>query len=352
MTCNVDFSTASATLLTMELDEILFAGLSAGESLVMEFSVSVGNTYIDNWSVSYFADNNGEIRLSALGRMWNRYIMAYRRRTGGEGDTPQLYPDKLSVEMTYTMEDETTATCTRHLLYSRRAGSTLSGLTARLPLLSKVKHTAPTAKEYAWALSSLSGLTINVSAIYVKNGVQSTASIGSTPFSWTSSGGGGSVDVSPSVISNLLPSGAELKEYTVKMMQSGAERDTCRYIVDQSVVREFCYLNRFGVYETLLLRGGETLKPERAATFGWMGDNWSALDMEVNDEYECSTGYIGDDEWRQARDLSESPIVWLWNGAWQRVTITSVKQEKTRPTNEARASMITYRLSDRELLSW
>lgn len=353
MTSNINFSTASATLLTMELDTISFSGLTAGESLILAFEVSVGNTDIDSWSATYYADSNGDIRLSSLGRMWNLYLMDYRRRVGGEGSTPQASPDKLTVEITYTMENETTATCTRHLLYSRRRPvPTLSSLVNHIPFVSKVRHTAPTAKEYMTALSVLTNGTIKAEAICIVSGAQSTQTIAASNFTWSSSSGGGSIDVSPSVIAALLPSGAILKEYTIKMLLSNVEQDSCRYIVDQvPTLRQLCWLNRWGVYETLLLKGSETLKPSRAATFGYTGDDWSALDMEVTDEYEVSTGYVGDNEWAQVRDMAESPVVWLWNGAWQRVTITGVNADRTRPTNEARACVITYRLSDREAIT-
>lgn len=336
----------------MELDEIVFSSLTAGESLTMEFTMKAGQTVIDTWTATYFADANGRICLSALGRMWNRYFIAYRRRVGGEGNTPQTAPDLLTVVLTYTMEDETTATCQRHLLYSRRhATPTLSSLINHLPFVSKVKYTAPTAKEYVCALSSVSGLTVKAEAIYVLSGVQGTQTIAASNFSWTSSTGGGSIDVSPGVITSHLSSGAVLKEYTIQTIYNNAVVDSCRYIVEQANgLRELCWLNRWGAYETLVLKGSDTLNSNRSASYGWTGDDWSALDMDVTDEYDGSTGYVGEKEWNQVRDLAESPIVWLWNGAWQRVTITGVKLSRVRPTNEARTCVINYRLSDREAL--
>ena len=192
-------------------------------------------------------------------------------------------------------------------------------------------------------------VTVKADAICLINGVQSTRTIAASSFSWSSSLGGGSIDVSPSVISSLLPNGAVLKEYTITMLESNVEKDSCRYIVDSvAAVRQLCWLNRWGVYETLVLKGSETLNASRAATYGFTGDDWSALDMEVTDEYECSTGYVGENEWNQVRDMAESPIVWLWDGVWHRVTITDAKLSHLRPTNEARSCVVTYRLSDRE----
>ena len=350
MTSNIDFNISEATLLAMELDTISFAGLSAGESLVVEFSVFVGGTDIDNWTAKYYADSSGRITLTALGWMWNLYLLDYRRRPGREGSTPQTIPDLLTVEITYTMEDETSATCQRHLLYSRhRPNPALSSLLSHHPFVSKVRHTAQAAKEYVTALSELTNVTVKADAICLINGVQSTRTIAASSFPWSSSLGGGSIDVSPSVISSLLPNGAVLKEYTITMLESNVEKDSCRYIVDSAVaVRQLCWLNRWGVYETLVLKGSETLKASRAATYGYTGDDWSALDMEVTDEYECSTGYVGENEWSQVRDMAESPIVWLWDGVWHRVTITDAKLSRLRPTNEARSCVVTYRLSDRE----
>ena len=344
MTSNIDFST-NATLLTMELDEITFSGLTAGESLAMEFTVQVGQTTVDNWSATYFADSTGSIRLSALGRMWNRYLTAIRR--ANDSSAPGIMPGMLDVTIKYTMENSTTATCHRYLLYSRRRGSLAQ--TSYPPFLSRQKQTFQDAKERIWVLSSVSNLTITATAIYVRNATQA---IGTVNLSWEVSGtAGGSADVSPSVIAAELPNGAVLKEYNIVIKRSGTTVGSCRYVVDQQAMThtQLMWLNRWGVYETLSMNGTKTHTPERSVEFGWTGDDWTGLDMEVADEYEGSTGYVGDEEWSQVRDLAESPIVWLWNGmTWHKVTVTGVRLSRSMPSNEARACMVSYRISDRE----
>lgn len=350
MTCNVDFSTPSATLLSMELDEIIFSGLSASERLVMMFRIISGSVVLDSWTATYYAGTDGRIRLTALGRMWNRYFLFLRRQSGSEETAPQDHPDLLTVEMTYTMEDSTTATCQRRLFYSRRRPDVpLSGLLYHQPLLSKQKATVMGAKEFAWVIPTVSNVTLSVSSYYVLDNRFGTQS---DDIAWSgSSSCGGSADVSPSVISALLPSGAKLVEYSTQIRYQGSQRDSCRYVVDYAarLRTEFCWLNRWGVYETLVMRGSETLSPERTAEYGWTGDDWSALDLETADVYEVSTGYVGDREWSQVRDMAESPLVWRWDGqSWHMVTITGVKLDRTKPTNEARACSVTYRPCDRE----
>ena len=349
MTSNVDFSTPSATLLSMELDEITFSGLTAGERLAMEFTVSAGSTELDSWSATYYADNRGNIHLTALGRMWNRYFLAYRRLSGDEDSSPQNHPDMLTVEMSYTMEDDTTASCQRHLYYSRRnADVALSQLLYKMPLIVKNKVTVLGAKELAWVIPTVSSVTLKVVASYVLNNTMSSYQ-GNITWSGSSSSGG-SADVSPSVIAALLPTGSKLVRYTAAIIHNGAESDICRFEVDHGATlrAEFFWLNRWGVYESLVMRGTETQSPVRSAQYGWAGEEWSALDLEVNDDLQVSTGYVGDREWLQMRDMAESPIVWLWDGAWHKVTVTDVKLDRTKPSNEARACMVTYRQADRE----
>lgn len=345
MTSNIDFS-RNDTIMTMDLDVISFSGLSPGESLSLAFSVAFGQITADSWTATYIADSAGTVRLSALGRMWNRYLIAYQDRIR-RNNTPYIAPDLLDVTITYTMENDTTATCHRYLTYSRRR---LVHQFGYLPFLSKKKHTFADAEEPVTVLSSNVNLT--VIATYVRNGVQETSNV--IQLQWTDySLGGRAAYVSPTVIYNNLPSGAKLMEYTVRMLSSGTGTvvDSCTYIVDQqnTLRTQMIWLNRWGVYETLSMMGTQTLAPERTAEFGWCGDDWMGLDMEVADEYECSTGYVGDNEWNQVRDLAESPIVWLWNGlAWHRVTITGVRLSRIKPTNEAPACIVRYRLSDRE----
>lgn len=352
MDSSLNFSVATADVLSMELDRIVFSDLDVGDSVGVRIVVYDGsNTVMDTWYNTYFADNRGCVTLSDLAKVWNSYILYRLRVSGAEDSGPATLIGAIKVEFTYTLEDETTATCLRRIWYSmRKDGMTVSSLNQRHPLLSLRKRTFIDASEPMYIV----GPTPKTVTVYVTY-LSLTGDVGTLYYNLSATDAdtfGTYRNVSPSAVASHLQTGAKLLEYAVAI--DGATM-RCTYIVDyghQAQRTEICYLNRWGVYETLWLLGSERWKPERSADFGYAGDEHAALDVVVEDIYETSTGYVNDTVLDQLRDIAASPSIWLWVAAastWRKITVKSVDFERVRPSNEVRSGMITYQFAEQNI---
>ena len=349
MDSTLDFSVANADVLSMQLDRIVFSAMDTGDAISLGVTVYEGDssTVLDEWFNTYYADHYGKVVIPDLASVWNTYILYRRRAAGYDSASPTAIIDGIKVKFTYTLEDETTATCNRRIWYSsRKSGMTVASLNTQAPFLLLTKKTFLDSKEFFWLVGP-SSATVGVTVTYVLlDGVQNTTSF--TLTATRTSNFGRSYDVSPSVASSQLSPLARMVEYTVKI--GGVS--VCRYIIESGHYpqrTEFCYLNRYGVYETLWLVGSETWKPERKAEFGWAGDEWIGLDVEVKDTYELSTGYVNDAVLEQLRDIMDSPLIWrcVPGGSWEKISVKGVALERTRPSNEARVGKVTYQLAER-----
>lgn len=357
MDSNIDFTTPTADLLTMDLDTVELSALTPGEAVGVMLTVSEGTMEIDSWHTTYYADSAGEIHLVGLARMWNSYILSLRSLPGRHETQPLSTMNVLTVTILVVPTTGNAASCVRRLWYARRRTDlTVGALFNRFAVVRREKSTFMDADERLSVLGSLSS-TLGVTCTYLDgSGIEQVVERSLTVPSGTD--WGWSVDVSPSVVSALLPSGSRLKEYTVRLMGDTtthfAERDAVRYVVEDRHFAhrsEFLYFNKYGAYESLWFLGSETLETEREAEYGYVGGQWHALDLDTVDTYEVSTGYGPDAMVDQVRDLSESPLVWLLGtlGQWHRVTPTSVDISRRRPTNAARACSMKYRHADRDL---
>lgn len=353
MTSSLNFSTATADLLAGELDTISFAQLTPGESLKLTTTVYDGDTstVLDTWTTTFVADADGSIAIHHLASLWRNYIISRRRRDDALATEPPSLPGGIKVGFTYLMEDTTTATCTRRIWYTRDdiLTATVALMNDTVPFIARKKRTFTGAKERIYVIGP-SARIIKVETLYLRNGAIGT-STHTLSTNVSSDSFARSTDVSPSRIQSLLTSGASLREYTVQIYSGTNLVDSCRYIVEQSHYAQrvqVAWLNRWGVYETLWLIGAEQIKTDRSADYGITGDHYAALDVDVTETFQQSSGYGGRIMADQVRDIAASPDVWRYDHAhsrWQRITVTATDIPRTTPTSEAHACTISYRIA-------
>lgn len=338
MNSSIDFSVATADLLATELDEILFESMSYGESIAVTFSVYWYVGMLDQWTNTYYADTRGSVTISDLAKMWNGYILSTVKAAG------DLLPGNkiggLTVTISYVY-GQTSGQCNRRIWYSRRHdGATHALLKGKMPFLSKKKRIFADSSEMVYAQGP-DNVTMSVAATYVRNNTQSVSAQTLTPTSNTFQR---AADASPSVITGSLPNNSDLKEYTVTVGS-----DTCTYLIEQRHYAQrtlFCWLNRYGVWETLWFLGSELRKVEISSDFGWVGEEWKPLDVDVSDTFQAFSGYQDEKVFDQVRDMVDSPAVFILDkGVWKAVTIKDTDLSKKKPRNEAFSCSVTYRLS-------
>lgn len=352
MNSTLNFSTATADVLAAELDTISFSGLDVGEELKLTTTVCDGDTTtsIDTWTTRYYADENGVVSIYNLASLWRNYILFLRRRDDAQATQPTTLAGGIRVVFEYEMSDSTTASCARRIWYTRHdvEGATIATLNSRVPFISRKKRTFADASE-RFFIAGPSSRTVKAAAIYVRSGSQSSSTYTLTVSSTNSFMR--SVDVSPSTIQSLLPSGSSLREYTIQVFDGQNQVDACRYIVEQAHYAkrvELAWLNRWGVYETLWLVGSEDLTVERNAEYAYAGGLYTAMDVSVDETLQQSTGYGSRTMVLQVRDLAASPDVWRYDHSsarWQRVTITNVDIKQPTPSNQAYTCSVSYRIA-------
>ena len=261
MTSSLDFTTATADLLTQELDKVVFSGLEAGEGLMLTTTVYDGGGSVerDSWTSTYYADEDGKVTVSSLARMWNSYILDEAVAS------PSIPLGGIVVQLDYELDSGGNGSCQRRLWYCRRkTGATLSSLASGVPFLSRKRTTMAGASEPV-VVACPSGVTLHVAYVYVLAG---EVEVGSTTISFSSSNDYlAKADVSPAVVAALLPSGGVLMEYDVIPKVSGNSHPGCKYVMDgQHPYRtQLCYLNNYGAWETIALDGIKDMKLERTA---------------------------------------------------------------------------------------
>ena len=234
----------------------------------------------------------------------------------------------------------------RNIWYStRQDGKTVADLNAVLPFLSLDKRTFDGAAEMVQLIGIVQE-TLSITAYYERNG--SVTATTYTPEAADSNAFGVCYWVSPLAVQSHIPLGAKLLRYEVHYVSS-----VCKYEMEYgnyAQKSQFIYLNRWGVYESLWCVGSQKWNIKRAAEIGLSGGELTPLDIDVDDTYEVSTGYVDTAVLEQLRDLSESPLVWLLdNATFKKVAIDDVKMERVLPSNEARTATITYRYANRNM---
>ena len=354
MTSSLDFSVAAAEIFAMNLDRIIFSGLNSDDKLALTFDIAQdsGLSEIkDSWSSDFYADNNGNILISSLGKIWNDHIMAYRYSGFEEENLEADLERGIYVRITY-VSAAATASCIRHIFYARRVVSMIPGeMSSYWPILERKKRTFSDAKEMIYLLGSGTH-SVKAGVAYLYNNTASYTEVA------LSVGSGKELlylNVSPATVKALALAdypGAVLLYYDVYILDgSGNIIDQVRYTPETRNYpqrTELIYCNMLGAYESIHFLGREEYSQDRNATYGYAGDDYSAMDLEVNDTYTLNTGYCNGTRMNQVRDLLESPVVWLlYEGSiYRKITITDKDFTRTRPSNEPDTAKITYRFAD------
>jgi hypothetical protein len=375
MESSLDFSIKSAIIFSMSLDKIIFSGLDAGKDVTLTIEIATVSDFSaikDQFDTVYYADNNGYIYISGLGRIWNAHILSYRM-TGISEETPEESLKRaIYVRFTYNFKTQTvsgniitttyhTATCMRRIYYSRKeSDQSPSDLSSWWPILPREKKTYSGLKELLYLISE--------STCTIKAGV---ASLLNDQTAWTekvitppSAGDMSAIDVSPDIIKTAVLGNttAQMLYYEIMLYDGDALKDTVRYILDTRNYpqkTEFIYLNFIGAYETVLFTGQEELDPERNVNYGYTGDEYTALDLEMNNVYNTYSGYCNKTIMSQIRDMLESPLIWVWTGTdYRKVTVTDIDYKRITPTSEMYNVKVTWRYAediehtDKDILPW
>lgn len=354
MTSSLDFTVATAEVFAMNLDRITFSGLNADDKLSLTLEMAHTSDFSavkDSWTSGFYADENGDILISGLGRMWNDHIMAWRYSGPDEENIEDNLERGIYVRITYTTA-AATANCVRHIFYARRIVSMNPGeMSSYWPVLERKKRTFADAKEMIYLIGSGTHTAKAGVAYLVDN------STGYTEVALPLGSGKEMlyINVSPAAVKALALAsrpGAVLLYYDVYILDgNGNIIDQVRYTPETRNYpqhTELIYCNMFGAYESIHFLGREEYSQDREATYGYAGDDYSAMDLEVNDTFTLNTGYCNGTRMNQVRDMLESPLVFLLykGSSYRKITITDKDFTRTRPSNEPDTAKITYRYAN------
>lgn len=377
MECSLDFTKSTDLVFAMNLDKIIFSGLDTDTALTLQVKISQSATfdYIrDSWNTVYYADQDGYIHISGLGRVWNDHILSYRFLYNNmhEENPEGFINSSIYAEFTYQYTTETvegnvhntvihTATCLRRIYYARKISEhTPTEIATWWPIIPREKHTFSGLKEMIYLLS--------ISTCHIKAGVASLLNDHTAymeqDISPTKVDDYKTIDVSPDTIKTAVLGNttAKMLYYDIMLYDGDVLKDTVRYTVDTRNYpqkTEFIYLNFIGAYETVLFTGQEELDPERNADYGYAGEDYTALDLEVNNVYNTYSGYCNKTIMSQIRDMLESPLIWVWTGTdYRKATITDIDYKRITPTSEMSNVKVTWRYAediehtDKDILPW
>lgn len=345
MTSTLDFTTATADLLTQELDKVVFSGLDTGDALMLTTTVYDGGGSVarDSWTSTYYADEDGKVTVSSLARMWNSYILDENTRQGAVTPTSPL--GGIVVEMEYELDSGGSGSCRRRLWYCRRkTGKTLAALAATMPLIATQRKTGAAYKELV-SVECTSGVSLRVTSTYVLNGEVLTQDdplyyFGTNTYMAVA-------DVSPSVVAALLPVGGVLKGYKVYTVKTGATGNHATYVVDdhhRPWHTLMCWLNNYGAWETIRLGGIKSLVLDAKREYAISGDGWTSFNVEAYETMTAYTAHATKEVGEQLRDISDTPLAFVYeNGSWVRVNIEDVDLERRLPSNEATVGSVKYK---------
>ena len=364
MNSTIDFAIASANIFSMDLDKVEFSDFGADRmTLKIEMSTSAGfddpnkTDIIENL---YYADYQGKVTLYGLGKIWNDHILAWCTKGGDEKPLDTIYRS-IYARFTYSYqgeEDVETASVIRSIYYSSRyVNKTPEEMQNFIPLVGRKKRTFFDFSEPFFLIdgTGFGRRNISVGLAYKDEGLAKYHEM-----AIEEDDHGGSFmyfDFSPERLLNFL--NFDLKKeinlnsllfFDVLLYDGDQLLDKCRYTIEHrnfSQHSEFCYMNMLGAFESVGFTGLLTNTPEREAEYGYCGDDYAALDLQVNDVIEINTGWCNKEMMAQVRDMIESPLILKReNGEWKKVVITAIDYSISRPTNSSFNAKITYRYAD------
>lgn len=337
----------------MDLNKIIFSGLEIDDTLVLKIEIADNSNFtnsdvLDN---TYYADADGKIKINDLGQLWNAHVLAWAPESEGVNASLKR---RVYVRFTYTLGD-TTASCTRTIIYSRRyINKTPAEVAQFFPVLNRKKKTFFDSDEPLFAVNSSN--TLNVGVAYIADSLTKWQEIALSPSAT------GEIydyyDLSPATVLNLLNTAisgsltaTSLLYYDVYLLDAGGnELDDVRYdlqAINYPQRTELTFLNLLGVYETVPFLGLATNEPDRSAEYGYLGSDYGTVDLEVNDIYTLNSGYCNKKVMAQVRDMLESPFVYLHKeDEWHKITIIDSSYKLDMPTNEAFNVSIKFRYAD------
>lgn len=353
MNSTLNFSISEASIYAMDLNKIIFSGLEIDDTLVLKIEIADNSNFtnsdvLDN---TYYADADGKIKIYDLGQLWNAHVLAWVPESEGVNASLKR---RVYVRFTYTLGD-TTASCTRTIIYSRRyINKTPAEVAQFFPVLNRKKKTFFDSDEPLFAVNSSN--TLNVGVAYIADSLTKWQEIALSPSAT------GEIydyyDLSPATVLNLLNTAisgsltaTSLLYYDVYLLDAGGnELDDVRYdlqAINYPQRTELTFLNLLGVYETVPFLGLATNEPDRSAEYGYLGSDYGTVDLEVNDIYTLNSGYCNKKVMAQVRDMLESPFVYLHKeDEWHKITIIDSSYKLDMPTNEAFNVSIKFRYAD------
>lgn len=353
MNSTLNFSISEASIYAMDLNKIIFSGLEIDDTLVLKIEIADNSNFtnsdvLDN---TYYADADGKIKINDLGQLWNAHVLAWAPESEGVNASLKR---RVYVRFTYTLGD-TTASCTRTIIYSRRyINKTPAEVAQFFPVLNRKKKTFFDSDEPLFAVNSSN--TLNVGVAYIADSLTKWQEIALSPSAT------GEIydyyDLSPATVLNLLNTAisgsltaTSLLYYDVYLLDAGGnELDDVRYdlqAINYPQRTELTFLNLLGVYETVPFLGLATNEPDRSAEYGYLGSDYGTVDLEVNDIYTLNSGYCNNKVMAQVRDMLESPFVYLHKeDEWHKITIIDSSYKLDMPTNEAFNVSIKFRYAD------
>jgi len=353
MNSTLNFSISEASIYAMDLNKIIFSGLEIDDTLVLKIEIADNSNFtnsdvLDN---TYYADADGKIKINDLGQLWNAHVLAWAPESEGVNASLKR---RVYVRFTYTLGD-TTASCTRTIIYSRRyINKTPAEVAQFFPVLNRKKKTFFDSDEPLFAVNSSN--TLNVGVAYIADSLTKWQEIALSPSAT------GEIydyyDLSPATVLNLLNTAisgsltaTSLLYYDVYLLDAGGnELDDVRYdlqAINYPQRTELTFLNLLGVYETVPFLGLATNEPDRSAEYGYLGSDYGTVDLEVNDIYTLNSGYCNKKVMAQVRDMLESPFVYLHKeDEWHKITIIDSSYKLDMPTNEAFNVSIKFRYAD------
>lgn len=149
---------------------------------------------------------------------------------------------------------------------------------------------------------------------------------------------------------NVSVSADDVFYYIIYLKADGSVQDAMQVDVDRTpypAATHMVYYNCFGVPDSLRFTGKDNRTTEIDAAYVNVKRNFLKINTQYNIYHDVNTGYINDVTRDCAEDLVNSDAVYLYQGdsLGDRLTVTEVNFDDTKPRTEPINVRIKYRLS-------
>ena len=141
-------------------------------------------------------------------------------------------------------------------------------------------------------------------------------------------------------------------KYAIFYLYNGSETlDAIQFDIDRSnkvVKTHFLFYNAFGVPESLCFTGQDKRSVEMQAEFAVAGREYRKIGTDFSVFHDVNTGYINQVTRETAEDLAVSRMAWTYQGRelLDKITITEVKFEESKPRTEPVNVSVKYRVTN------